>query len=52
MEVTSQPADSNAMASISAMPSLTGADQRTGMFIFKKVVVSPTDDRDFGQNNA
>ena len=52
MEVTSQPADSNATATKSAILSLTGADQCMGMFIFKKVVVPPTDDWDSGQNKA
>lgn len=47
MEVTSQPADSKARNEINYVP-FTSADQRTGMFIFKKVVVSPTDDRDSG----
>lgn len=49
MEVTSQPADPKATAMKSTMLSFTGAaDQRTGMFIFEKVVVSPTDDWDSG----
>ena len=48
MEVTSQPAASKATATKSTMLQFTGGDQRTGMFIFKKVVVSPTDDWDSG----
>ena len=48
MEVTFQPADSKATARKSTMLQFTDADQRTGMFFFKKVVVSPTDDWDFG----
>ena len=47
MEVTSQPADSKATATKSIML-FTGADQRTGMFILKKVVVSSTDERNSG----
>ena len=48
MEVTSQPADSKATATKSTMLPFNGADQRTSMFIFKKVIVSPADDRDSG----
>ena len=48
MEVTSQPADSKATATKSIMLPFIGVDQRTGMFIFKKVIVPPTDDWDSG----
>ena len=48
MEVTSQPAASKATATKSTKLPFTDADQRTGMFVFKKVVVSPTDDWDSG----
>ena len=48
MEVTSQPADSKAMATKSTMLSVTGTDQRTSMLIDKKVIVSPADDWNSG----
>ena len=48
MDITSQPADSKATAAKSTMLPFNGADQRTSMLIFKKVIVSPADDRDSG----
>ena len=48
MEVTSQPVDSKATATKSTIMQFSSADQRTSMFIFKKVVVSPTDEWDSG----
>jgi len=48
MEVASQPADSKAMAKIFNLLQFTSAGLFTGMFIVKKLVVSPGDGWDSG----
>ena len=48
MEITSQPADAKAMAMNINLIAFTDAGSRTVMFVYKKMVVSRTDEWNSG----